>query len=143
MQSLLKIHNLVLFFYCLLMLGVILLIDYYIFWITIHYIKMQYLLLSLALLSGIFTVIVLNSAIDLIKIIKKNIKSGIMPYITFSFLIITIILGILLIIPGFISTGIALILYIPPIRKGIALILYKARKKKIISLFSLFLYEYM
>ncbi len=143
MQLLLKINNVVLFFYCLLLFGMIILIDYYIFWVTINYIKIQYLLLSLALLSGILTLIVLNSIMDLIKTIKKNATLGIMSYTLFSLLLVTIVLGIFLVIPGFVSTSIALILYIPPVRKGIAFVLYKLHKNKIISLFSIFLYEHM
>lgn len=141
MRKLLNINIIFLLFHFLLVSSLLVLFDYYIFGILLSYLRMEYLLLGIALSSGLFTLITLNSITDLIRMIKHNTMQSKQPYRNFTLLLVTIFLGILLIIPGFISTGVALILYLPPIRRMLAYIVFRLSRKQIISLFALFLYE--
>ncbi len=131
--------NIIILFYFLLFISFILLCDYFLFWYFSKFLSYKYLLLGIALSSSVFTFLILNNITDIIHILKLNVTKGKFLYHDFTLLLVTMCLGVLLIIPGFISTVIGLVLYLAPIRRTVAFFVYKVAEKQIKQWFSLFM----
>ena len=72
-----------------------------------------------------------SQGIQTLKNIRKNLSAGIMPTVEIVSGLILIIIGAFLMVPGFITDSLGMILLIPPVRKRVVLALMDHFKNKI------------
>ncbi len=129
------------YFYLLLLLTTIFFLDLYLFSILLQYYETQLLLIIMGLLCGIGALLTLNSIAARIKVMQKNAYTATVLYKRFSEVLVLSVGGTLMVLPGFVTCALGLVLYIKPVRLLCAHFFYKRHKDFLIKLFSLFLID--
>lgn len=143
MKWFLKINYIIIYFHILIVIGLLVIADYALFSLIIEIYNIYFVLLLLALFSGIGILISMNTCIHLIENIKKKLYLGSTQHKQFIQFLIALLAGSFIAIPGIIISIIGWILYLKPIRMLITNILYKHKIHIFMRLYSYFVSEYI
>lgn len=124
-------------------MGIFVIIDYILFSILLQLYNVYIIVLILALCSGLGVLFSLNTILSLFATLKKATPQSNFRYRLFVQVIITIVAGTLMTIPGIISSVLGWVLYLKPVRLLLVNILYRHIPKIFRQLYSYFLAEYM
>lgn len=143
MKWYIKAHSIVLNLHFALILGMLVLVDYFLFANLLQLFELRLLLLIFAFLSGMGILFSLNSILSILNTVQQRAQCSDFAYLLFAQLFITMIAGFLMTVPGITTSLMGWVLYFKPIRIIVSRLVYKYKKQSIMRLYSYFLAEYI
>lgn len=143
MKWFLRTNHIILYFHILIIVSLLIILDYFLFSTIIAFYNLYLILILFAFSSAMGIILSMNTSLKLLETMKQCAMQGGPQYHTFIQFIITIIAGVFIAMPGFITSSIGWLIYMKPTRMIITKLLYNYKRGIFQKFYAYFLAEHI